>query len=240
MYSFYEKVLSLPIFRGVTPEQITQFVEKTHLSFQTFSDAERVISSGLQCRTVKCLMSGSLRIKYPLFEGALTVIHTVEAPACIGIDRLFGLDTRYPFSAQANDSAGMMEFPKAIYMNMLHTNQILMMNYLNYLAYFAQLGPMSLRDVSKMSVKEIIGMILQLTTRRNSSNIELKIHGSSLYQLFGDGSERVKPELDALIEQGLMVQIKENLYSISNREYFIRDFMHIPLEDGDANYKTDN
>ena len=63
MNTMYETLMNIPLFKGVSHDQISSFVEKTPLHFHTFNDGELVMGRNDLCSNVVCLLTGSLRIE---------------------------------------------------------------------------------------------------------------------------------------------------------------------------------
>lgn len=60
-FSMFETLMSLPLFKGASHEQISLFVEKTHLSFKNYNPGENIASASsllvttgaIWCKTLK-------------------------------------------------------------------------------------------------------------------------------------------------------------------------------------------
>ena len=71
-------------------------------------------------------------------DGRLIVREKFTAPATIGLENLFGLDTTLRSDFRSLTECSMMEFPKMQLVSLLTGNEICLINMLNYLSAAAQ------------------------------------------------------------------------------------------------------
>lgn len=215
----FEILMSLPMFRGVSQEQISSFVDKTHLLFRTYQPGERIVSERDSCRSVRCLISGEMEVTHPLFAGRLHVRERVGSGRFIGLDRLFGLNLHFNFSARAATKCGTMEFPKAQYMALLQSNQIYLMNCLNYLSLSSQRAESPVVDSVPGSLVSLLARIVDMTTTRDSKDIELSSSGMPLADFF----RKVMPiddpsEFDTLCGEGVLEVVSDEKVIVPDRK----------------------
>lgn len=136
----YETIMDLPLFKGISHDHVSQFVERTHLNFLNFADGERVASAGRQVQTLTYIIRGKVRASIPLLEGRAKISFTQGQGSVIGANHLFGLNRTLPCDVDAIGSCSAIEISKEQYLALLPTDPIYMVNYLNYLSYHAQRG----------------------------------------------------------------------------------------------------
>lgn len=138
MASVYDILLELPILKGIGRERLSTLLEKTHLDFKTVKAQALMAKTGELCNTVRCVLSGSFEKITGCIGGELTVREEVTAPAIIGLENLFGLDTTYCSDYNAVTECSVMEFPKMQLVSLLSDNEICLINMLNYLSAASQ------------------------------------------------------------------------------------------------------
>lgn len=217
-YSMFETLMSLPMFKGVSRDQISSFVEKTNLLFRTYQPGERIVTERDNCRSVKCLISGEMEVVHPLFAGRLVVRERVGSGRFIGLDRLFGLNLHFNFTAHAVTKCGTMEFSKAHYMALLQSNQIYLMNCLNYLSLCSQRAESAVVDCIPGSAVSLLARIVDMTTTRDSGHIEISATGMTLRDFLRGVALFDEAELDSLCADGVLEVISPDTVMVADRK----------------------
>ncbi len=138
MSTMYEMIMDLPLFKGVSKDQVSLFLEKTHIGFKNYSVGEILAEMGEPVNMVRFVISGDISLIHPLDGVGITIEERSGFGKVLGADRLFGMATGYPYNAVAKTKTSIMEFSKAQYVNLLHSDRIYMLNFFNYLSLRAQ------------------------------------------------------------------------------------------------------
>ena len=138
MASVYDILLELPMFKGIGREHLPALLAKTHLDFKTVSPCSSLGTAGEDCSTVRCVLSGRFEKITKCIDGRLIVREKFTAPATIGLENLFGLDTTLRSDFRSLTECSMMEFPKMQLVSLLTGNEMCLINMLNYLSAAAQ------------------------------------------------------------------------------------------------------
>lgn len=138
MATMYEMIMDLPLFKGVSKDHVSQFLEKTNIGFRNYHGGEIIADIDQQVRMVRFVISGEVNIVHPVEDAGISVEERAAFGKVLGADRLFGIDTNYPYKAIAIDKSSIMEFSKEQYVNLLQTDRIYMLNFFNYLSLRAQ------------------------------------------------------------------------------------------------------
>ncbi len=217
VYSMFETLMSLPLFKGASEEQISAFVEKTHLSFKSFNPGEKIALCNDTCRTLWCLISGEMEVSHPLFSGKLIVRERVGSGRFIGVEHLFGLDNRLGLSAMALSRCGTMEIQKQQYMSLLQNNQIFLMNIMNYLARSSQkcYNLISAADVT--SLVSLLARIVDVTTTNESTFVSMESAGVPLFDFFSNLFPNAEAQLRYLAECGVVEIVSDRQIAFPSR-----------------------
>lgn len=173
--TMYEKLMTLSIFKGIGMEQLSSFIEKAHLHFETYEAGELIAPVDEECDGLKCVLSGEIESVYTLSGGRGKLTVEYGPGKVIGLGRLYGMDTHYGHAIKAVKTVGTMEFSKQQYMTLLHSNRICLINFLNILSYKGQKIEMAVRDLYNNSLTGRIATTVSLLTDRDCLNI--KIYG---------------------------------------------------------------
>lgn len=136
--SMYEQILQLPIFQGISGQDLTRILEKTPFHFQRFRPGETIYECGDTSSRVVFVLSGAVRLITGTFGNRVSISQDFEAPHTMPFYYMFGAETKERSSLHALEPAGVMMLDKANFLNVLQQNQILLMNVLNILCTHAQ------------------------------------------------------------------------------------------------------
>lgn len=134
MESMFDILMKLPLFSGISLQQISDFVAKTPLKFSSFSPGQSIMKKGERCDSVVALVSGEVRIEKQIYLSSINIKMNMSAPGMLNIHNLFGLTTEYDADYIADSQCGIMEFDKSLFLNLLSQNHICLLNILNMLS----------------------------------------------------------------------------------------------------------
>lgn len=220
----FETLMSLPLFKGASHEQISMFVEKTHLSFNSYEPGDTIVSASDICSNVCCLLSGTMTVEHPVFSGNIVVREIVGHGRFLGVERLFGLDNRFALSARAADKCGTMEFSKNQYLALLQSNQIFLMNSLNYISRHAQKCESFINDGCNGSLLSVLAHILDAKTSPESMLIFLESVYAPLSDCLAFALPSASCQIDALARAGLVRVVSDHKLEIPSRERLINAY----------------
>lgn len=138
MSSIYEVMLQLPVFQGLSREQLDGIVEKIPFDFHRYTPGEMIYSAGERCDYVNFVLNGTVLQETPSFGGKIRIVQEFSAPHTLSFYYLFGAETRSINSLKAVNQVGVMSVDKAQFLRMLQQNDIMLVNVLNTLSTHAQ------------------------------------------------------------------------------------------------------
>lgn len=147
--NFFDTLIDLPLFKGVTRETMAEITGKYRLGFRKFAQGETLVHAGDECRVLTFVLSGLARVTTEL--PMLHLSYTLPSGSVVMAENLFGRLTRYPSTVMALEPVGTMEITKRDYFEILHHDPIFMYNYLNLLSWHAQKAYLNFPDMSLLS-----------------------------------------------------------------------------------------
>lgn len=215
----YETIMNLPLFKGVSREQVSLFLEKTHLHFYKYMDGEAIVSPNDLVKGLKCIMGGNAVVKHFLPAESLEIHEILGKENVLGADRLYGLNTRYRNEVSALGETSIMEFSKEQYQELLKRNPIYMINFLNYLSSRAQRPAMVFNALTPDSMLGKCAMYVSLLTDRAAGRIIIRSAlGMTLKErLETKGNAQI---IETLIESGIL-SFDGNDFTIFSRNEFL-------------------
>lgn len=198
----YETIQGLPLFKGTTTDQISSFLEKTNVEFVNFRPGHVLAEAGKQCADLRFVISGRVRSCMSLSGGRASLVYvsgygTVLSPCC-----LFGLHTHYPVSVESVDEGSYMLIRKDQYLELLQTDTIYLLNYLNYLGFHAQRSGMALRGLCGMRLGGWVESIRNGLLERRTLEARVNTTRAGLCEILGLAPQAVERELEAICQSG--------------------------------------
>lgn len=138
MSSIFELMLQLPIFQGLSNEQLNGIVEKIPFDFCRFAPGDVILEGGERCDYVYFVLNGIVLQETPSFGGKIRIVQEFSAPHTLSFYYLFGAETRSLSTLKAVNQVGLMKVDKLQFLKMIQQNDIMLVNVLNTLSTHAQ------------------------------------------------------------------------------------------------------
>ncbi len=222
MESMYDILLELPLFKGASYNRISEIVGKAKFHFLKYLPNEKIIEAGEPCTHLKFVISGSVRVIAANPDGRFKVSQTLVAPDVISPDFLFGRATRYPVTAIANETAGLVQIGKQDFIDILNSDPVFLYNFLNTLSMNAQKAVEGVLAVAAGSLEERIAFWIIALTQPSGTDITLTCKQRDLYSLFGVQRSSFIATLDKMREQGSIDYDTNEIRIISRKELLDR------------------
>ena len=95
MLQLYDKLLELPLFIGISTDELADIVGQTKFGFYKLVADKSLVSTDDKCTHLFFLMSGTLRVVSHADNYCYRIEEELSAPAVIQPEHLFGLMQRY-------------------------------------------------------------------------------------------------------------------------------------------------
>lgn len=224
MDSMFERLLTLPLFCGVTQDRMAEVVGKTKFHFLKYQPGETFITPAERCTHLKFILSGSARIS--IANSRFRVSETLTGPDVVCPDFLFGMANTYPCCAVAIDTVNVLEVEKSDYLNILTTDPVFMFNYLNYLSTNAQKTIDGVMSIVKGNIEERLALWVLSLTQANATDIVFSAIGSDLCRVFGAQRRTFNNAMEKLASRGL-ITYSDTEIQVADR-YLITDLLKAP------------
>lgn len=140
--SMFEMLLNLPLFQGLSRNDLTQILEKVCFRFRNMNPGDLLQQQGTPCKDMVFLMNGEIFVK-TLMKNDMTFYESCHAPVLIQPESLFGLRPVYTHSFIAKTPVTVIEIEKGIVLSDLFNYEIFRLNFFNKLCtqsqYFSSL-----------------------------------------------------------------------------------------------------
>ncbi len=208
--------MGLPLFNGVSKERMAKTVGSAKFHFLKYLPDEIIFRPGQICNEIAFIISGTVEIEIANPDGRFSVRQSLKAQDVVSPDFLFGKITRYPGTVKAIGDVGMLLISKNDYIDILHSDNVFLFNYLNLLSMNAQKAVEGILAISTGEIAERIAFWISALTQPRSFNIRLECKQRDLTGLFGIPRASLKAALESLKEKGL-IEYDPNCISVNDR-----------------------
>ena len=130
--SMMSTLLSIPLFQGLTMDQLMKLLEQVRPDFLHFEDCE-ILRQGERHSQLLYILSGKVLRKMNVPKGRLCISEVLEVSTFIEINNLFGRDTSLRASYHAEGEVTLLAFDKSYMFNVFGQFSIVQLNILNLL-----------------------------------------------------------------------------------------------------------
>ena len=134
----------------------------------------------------------------------MTIEEIRTAGAVLAPEHLFGMETKYPFDVVADGNVSIMQFSKEQYMNLLQTDTIYMLNYLNYLSYHSQRPIVAIKLLSDGSFESQLALWVMSMTDSDSTEISIICDMENLSRMMHISLDEMECALQRIKSDGLI------------------------------------
>lgn len=136
--SMYDTLLELPLFQGLTKENITSIIEKVKMGFHKYENKQSIALQNSRCNSLIFILNGKVKVTTSDENFNFTIEETIEGPFIIEPHSLFGMNTCYQSSYTADNDVETLNIDKNYILSNLCKFEIFNLNYLNILSNRAQ------------------------------------------------------------------------------------------------------
>lgn len=153
MTDMYSIIMELPLFKGISREQVSAFLEKTSIEFLNFKSGDIILEAGTISDYIYFTISGETEITWKNTLMGICISYTLSSGNVFGSEWLYGMHREIPLQAAAKGNVAIMRVSKKEYMALLDSSQVYQLNFLNYISLKMQRADYSLRNLDLFSLK---------------------------------------------------------------------------------------
>lgn len=182
----YQILSKSPMFRGLSPDEIKELLERVGHSVRSFSKGQTIAQRDDEVKNLCVVVEGTVKGEMVDFSGKILKIEEMMAPMPIAHAFLFGERNRFPVDVVALEDCKILFIPKPDFMRLMQQNATILSNYLNAISNRAQFLSNKLWFLSFKTIKEKIAhYLLNISRSESKTTIVLPKSHQELAEFFG-------------------------------------------------------
>ena len=204
MKSMFDTLLRLPLFQGLTHDELTDILFKVQLHFAKHPAGSVVVEAGEVCDRLLFVLRGTVAVVTKSTTVPCRLTEYFDAPYVVEPVALFGRDTHYRSTCRAETEVHTVAIDKAQVLGELLKREICMLGFTNIACHRAQvLGEKLWSPPSGDAGARIRGFMLHAVDRPMGHKV-FKVKMEDLASIVGESRISVSQALNAMQGQGLV------------------------------------
>lgn len=210
---FFDRLISLSLFQGLSTDDFLQIAERVHFDFRTLHEGRTILREGDPCEHLLCSLSGTIYQEKRSDSGSYILREYSTQPTLFQPERLFGLRPRHTATfVAASEEVQLMSIPKNEVREVLFQCLPFHINYLNHVCTAQHLCEAQLwHPHSDKLDQQFLRFLLRRCTRP-AGRKELIVDMIALAQELSTTRIRVSNMLNDLAERGLIERRRRHIY----------------------------
>ena len=138
MLNLYDKLREIPLFQGLTSDNLMQIIGQTKFSFKKFGKNDIIKKEGEKCDNVAILLSGDVKTIAYADDHGYSIEEYIKAPYIIQLEHFMGLSPHYTRTFTSIGESNTVEIGQSDLMHISDEFIIFRINLLNIVSAIAQ------------------------------------------------------------------------------------------------------
>jgi hypothetical protein len=212
LLKLHNSLQQLPLFQGMSNADLTNIIEHTKFGFVKVLKGKTVLEENDACTNFVFLLNGTLHVQSASDDHSYKVIETLNAPAVLQPERLFGLTPRYASTFIAVSDVNLMTLDKneAVFL----TNKFIIFRINLFNLFTTQTQKMMRQAWHKRptDTRQRIIRFIENRCLRPAGDKEIQIHMETLADEINEGRLNVSKTLNMMDDEGLIKLHRGGIY----------------------------
>lgn len=173
MALMYDTIMELPLFKGIGEDQLSQLLEKTSIEFLKYTDGEIIANAKTPVKAVDFIIKGKVKNTYRMENFPIRIEEVIGEGSMLGAMRLYGIDPTHAATITAVGNVSIMRIEKSQYMNILQSDRIYILNFVNYLAAAAQKSQAMMLDQQYPSIGRTLDTLAYSVASKRAESVKI-------------------------------------------------------------------
>lgn len=202
--NIYERILKLPLFSGMSKNELTQVVTETKFEFVSVVAKKTLIREGDACTHIYFLLDGTLHMTTTPDDRRFAVTETVTAPEILQPEYSFGMTQRFNSTFVAATDCCMLRIRKNDITTLIEHFDVFRINLINMLAMQSQRQRHHLWRATLTDARRKVVRFFETHCYRPAGEKLLTIRMQQIADDIGETRRDVSNELNRLQDEGLI------------------------------------
>lgn len=207
-----KELLLCTLFKGLCEEELEEIFEGINYQLKSYPKESVIKLSRDECNSLYIVKKGVVRGEMTNMSGKVLKVEDIPAPNALASAFLFGKNNRFPVNVIANKDSELMIIPKQEFVNLLQTNQKILVNYLNMVSNKAQFLSSRLNLLSLKDLKaKLAHYLLQQTQNGKIISFTMPDSQTKLADFLGVARPSLARSFKQLVEEGIIEADRNNV-----------------------------
>lgn len=201
----YKTVSTTKLFHGIDINKIESLLTETPYKIKEYSKGETVALANSRLKGLYIVLSGSVRGEMLDYSGKTIKIEDIESPSTLAPAFLFGDGAVLPVNIISNGKSEILFIDKATFLNLLNSNQKLLMNYLGIISAKTVFLSEKIKFLSFQTIREkFTHYIVKQYREAGSRSFKLKQSQEKIAELFGVTRPALARVISEMNQEGII------------------------------------
>lgn len=201
----YDSLLELPLFQGMSRNDLDEVVSKTKFGFVKYATGKHVVREDEPCTHLYFLMSGTLTATAHADDHSYTLDEELRAPDLLQPEHIFGLHQRFTHTFTTATPCSLMRIDKAEVLRLAQSYEIFRLNLLNIVCTQSQKLMRHPWRPQPPTIRQKVTAFVETHSLRPTGRKKLHIKMETLARLIGESRLNLSRELNAMHQENLIV-----------------------------------
>lgn len=201
----YDKLLTLPLFQGMSKDELSHVVAHIKLGFEKFAAQETLVQAGDSCDHLTFVLNGEVEVHVTADDQGYELTESLPSPMVIQPQHLFGLVQRHSRTFTAHTDCSTLQLRKEEVGKLIHQSAIFRINLLNLLSTQSQRLLHRPWQPVPPSLASRIASFLASHCLQPTGEKHFKIKMTQLAEELNDSRLDISHALNHLQKQGLLI-----------------------------------
>lgn len=200
----FEKLLELPLFQGMSRNDLNQVVAHTKFGFLKIARNKTIVNEGDVCQHIYFLTSGSAKVESRADDGSYMLMEKMTAPDVIQPDRIFGLTQRFTKTFTAQEECSVLRIDKQQVLKLTAEQEIFRLNLLNIISTQSQRISHQPWRQPETTIRQKIVRFVESRSIRPAGPKTLHIKMEDMARLIAESRLNLSRELNKMNAEGII------------------------------------